>query len=104
MSVLKFTPSALPDSVWEVSDGVASLNLQNIIDDFVLPSVISSEEKDDLVEVAAILINEYVSEDPTIFMDPMGSTRMLFRMLSNLLRYNWKTCSPMTSARRSKMQ
>ena len=67
----KFTPSALPDSVWEVSDGVASLNLQNIIDDFVLPSVISLEEKDDLVEVAAILINEYVSEDPTIFMDPM---------------------------------
>jgi hypothetical protein len=36
------------------------VSLQNIIDDFVLPSVISSEEIDDLVEVAAILINEYI--------------------------------------------
>jgi hypothetical protein len=68
--LLKTNPSGLPALGWEVSDGAASLHLQNIIDDFVLPSVISSEEKDDLVEVAAILINEYVSEDPTIFMDP----------------------------------
>ena len=62
--------SSSTESICEVNDNVSCTHLQNIIDDFVLPSVISSEEKNDLIEVAAILINEYVSEDPTIFMDP----------------------------------
>jgi len=44
--------------------------LQNIIDDFVLPGVVSSKEKEDLVESAAILIDEYVMGDATIFMNP----------------------------------
>ena len=44
--------------------------LQNIIDEFVLPGVISSKEKEDLVESAAILIDEYVLNDATIFMNP----------------------------------
>ena len=62
--------SSSTESICEVNDNVSCTHLQNIIDDFVLPCILSSEEKNDLIEVAAILINEYISEDPTMFMDP----------------------------------
>ena len=60
----------LPESVRKISGGVELLHLQNIIDNFVVPSVMSSEEKEELTETAALLIHEHVLNDATMFMDP----------------------------------